>query len=117
MHEFSVARSLLREVERIVSAEAPACRVIEVRVQVGEFSGVDPDLLESAFGELAPASSACGARLLVHRLPLRATCADCGRTFGVVDFRFECSACASREVAIVSGDELLLDAVTMEAKP
>ncbi|MEX0704102.1 MAG: hydrogenase maturation nickel metallochaperone HypA [Planctomycetales bacterium] len=118
MHEFSVVRSLLTQIERIVSGEELVGRVTEVGVQVGEFSGVDPELLGLAFEQLAPSSSAARyARLTVRRVPLQARCEGCVRTFDVVDFRFFCPECRRPDVTIVAGEELVLESVTLEDEP
>ena len=52
MHERSLVRSLLAQVQAL-AAEHPADRVAAIRVRIGEFSGVEPELLQSAYEELA----------------------------------------------------------------
>jgi hydrogenase nickel incorporation protein HypA/HybF len=81
---------------------------------VGEFSGVDADLLQLAFEELAVETHARGAVLSVCRVPLQAQCGRCAAIFDVAGFRFVCPKCHSMEVTVVRGDELLLDSITLE---
>jgi hydrogenase nickel incorporation protein HypA/HybF len=50
----------------------------------------------------------------VRNIPLQARCARCERTFPVESFRFVCPHCGDTSVKIVSGEELLLESVTME---
>ena len=47
MHEFALCELLLRQVETL-QKEQNADRVTGVRVKVGEFSGVEPELLQQA---------------------------------------------------------------------
>ena len=70
MHEFSVVRTLLAQINDI--ARRNTAVVSEVRVSIGEFSGVDADLLQSAFEQLARESSAEHARLKIERTKLQA---------------------------------------------
>ncbi len=114
MHEASLVRALLRQVEDLMQ-QHQARRVRCVRVIVGEFSGVEADLLETAFEDQVGDSAARGARLEVSRRPLRGRCGGCGWEFAIVKFRFECPRCASRDIKAIAGEELLLDSVTLEA--
>ncbi len=114
MHEFSVVRGLLNQIEQIAERRR-ATQITAVRVSVGDFSGVDADLLQLAFEQLAPESSARGASLAVRQVRLQAGCKGCDRVFDVENFRFVCPVCSESDVTIVGGDSLVLDSVTMEA--
>lgn len=113
MHETSLVRSLLKQVERVV-VEHNAGRVLSVRLSIGEFSGVEPDLIRCAFDDLVQNTSMNGAALIVTRVPLEAQCNSCEHSFHVERFRFECPMCRQKEITIVRGEELLLESVTLE---
>jgi hydrogenase nickel incorporation protein HypA/HybF len=113
MHERSLVRSLLRQVQAL-AAEHPADRVDAIRVRIGEFSGVEPELLESAYEEMAAPTSLCGAELVVQCVPLEVTCDQCGKSFAVEDYRFQCPDCGSLRLTICGGEELLLESISME---
>lgn len=115
MHEFSVARALLREVAAQAEAHGAEC-VRVVNVTVGVFSGVDADLLRTAFEQLRENTCANGAELRIVHTELIAACGGCGREFEVAGFRFECPECGSGDVRILRGDELRLESLTMEAR-
>jgi hydrogenase nickel incorporation protein HypA/HybF len=115
MHEYSVVRSLLRQIE-LLAKQHRASRVNRVQVSVGEFSGVDIDLLESAFVQLAPESIARGAALQLRRVGLRAECRTCQQSFDVENFRFRCPVCEETEISVIGGEHLVLDSVTLEAE-
>ena len=115
MHEYSLARALLHHVEEIVRGEdaAGACGV---SVTIGEFSGVDPYLLQMAFEEISQQSLAANAVLSVEKVALEARCETCCKEFLVERFRFVCPGCGSGSVKVIRGEELTLERVTLEEK-
>ena len=114
MHEYSLARVLLHQVEQIVRREG-ATRVLSVRVTMGEFSGVDADLLQLAFEQVAGQSSYASAELLIEKVALEARCEDCLNEFVVERFRFVCPKCASGRARVIRGEEMMLERVVLEA--
>lgn len=112
MHEYSVARALLRQVEEIRLAQQ-ANRVQAIRICIGEFSGVEPELLQMAFDALAETAMS-KTRLEMRRIALTVRCDVCGHEQSVEKFRFECSLCGSSSVTITGGEELTLESVTLE---
>jgi hydrogenase nickel incorporation protein HypA/HybF len=112
MHETTLAAQLLRRIERAARAEG-AARVTAVRLRVGEFAGVEPELLRIGFLRLAAGTMAEGARLEVEPVPLEAECAECGLRFRVEAFRFACPACGSGRTRVVSGEEMTLEEMTI----
>jgi hydrogenase nickel incorporation protein HypA/HybF len=113
MHERSLMRALLRQVDNI-AAEHPASRVVQIRIRVGEFAGVEADLLTIAYDDAIEETPFRGAELALERVPLTATCDDCGRAFRIERFNFFCDACGSRQLSVQGGEELLLESVVME---
>lgn len=113
MHEESLVRRLLRDLDALAVRHA-ATRATLVRLQVGEFSGVDPELIRLAFERLSANTVADRAVLEVRRIPLAARCSTCAKTFPVAGFRFRCPDCPGTEVEIVGGEELLLESVTFD---
>lgn len=115
MHEASLVRSLVRQVEQLAQRHG-ACRVKEVKVSVGEFSGVEPDLLVTAFERQIEGTPLDGARLLLEPVKLAAACAACGHEFAVERFDFTCPSCGRPGAGKVTrGEELMLESLTLEA--
>lgn len=112
MHEHSLARAVLHEVQA-VAAQRQLGRIAAVTVDVGEFSGVEPVLLQSALIELSEPSLGI-VEFRLHVVPLEAECLSCHAAFRVMDFRFRCPRCDSDNVQIVRGEELTLQSVTAE---
>jgi hydrogenase nickel incorporation protein HypA/HybF len=96
--------------------ENSARRVVSVRVRLGDFSGVESELLSSAFDELVEDTPLCGAALEIEKVPLEAVCEQCGNHFRIERFHFQCGQCGSLRLTIRGGEEMLLDSVTMEEK-
>lgn len=111
MHEYSVVSSLLATAEAQAQGHA-ATSIRRVVVRIGELSGVDPDLLASAF-ELAREGTLCGeASLEVERIPVTWACRACGRAIAAGDI-LRCPDCGA-PAKLVSGDEILLAQLELE---
>jgi hydrogenase nickel incorporation protein HypA/HybF len=113
MHERSLVKALLRQVE-VLAAEHPGSHIVSIRVCIGEFSGVEPELLASAYDDLVTETPLRGAALRLEQVPLEAICDQCGCHFRIERFNFQCDKCGSLRITIRGGEELLLDSVTME---
>jgi hydrogenase nickel incorporation protein HypA/HybF len=113
MHEYSLVRALLRQVYQ-VAADYRGSHVVSVRVRIGEFSGVEPDLLSSAYDDLVHETPLQDAALSMERVPLEGLCEQCGSQFRIERFNFQCEKCGSLKLKLCGGEELLLDSVTME---
>jgi len=117
MHELSVARALLRQVERVAhthGVDAASGTVRRVNLRIGALSGIEPDLLARAFPEVAQGSLAQGAVLTIEVVPVRVCCDDCGAEAGVAANHLVCPVCASARTRLVAGDELLLVSLDLE---
>jgi hydrogenase nickel incorporation protein HypA/HybF len=114
MHERSLVAGLLDQIVREIAPRDPR-RVQAVTLEIGEFAGVEPLLLASAFEELAPTVLSPEVRLDWRTVPLRACCESCVQEFSVSQFRFVCPACGASRVRVVAGEELLLVSVELTA--
>jgi hydrogenase nickel incorporation protein HypA/HybF len=114
VHERSLVKSLIRRIDEELRGRG-LHRLAEVRLAIGEFAGVEPRLLSSAFDELAAIQWGTAPRLHCDVVPLTACCRACAGEFTVERFRFECPACGSRQVDVTAGEELQL--VSLSAEP
>jgi hydrogenase nickel incorporation protein HypA/HybF len=78
MHEYSLVVALMERIEEEAAAHR-ALAVHRVRVRIGELSGVEPDLLESAFGIVRTGTICARAALDIERVPARWECSACRR--------------------------------------
>lgn len=114
MHELSICRSLLREVERVAAANGSA-EVIAITVAVGPLAGVEPSLLQRAFGVARCGTIADGARLEVEAMPIIVRCEACAAETQATVNALRCGQCGTWQVEIMSGNELLLKRVDLAA--
>jgi len=113
MHEYSLARSLIRQVQQLLT-EHTCDHVLRVHVSIGEFSGVEPELLSSAYEQLIEGTPLAKSKLVLERVPLEARCEGCGSLFLIDRFQFVCPECHDRRLTIVRGEEMILESLTLE---
>ncbi len=111
MHEYSIVQALLARVETEAEARG-AVAVHRLRVQIGEMSGVEVPLLETAF-ELFRERSICeGAELEVVPVPATWSCPRCGTSLEP-GAPLRCESCGV-PARLKAGDEIFLERIEME---
>jgi hydrogenase nickel incorporation protein HypA/HybF len=113
MHEMSLVRSLIAQVDELVASNGGGA-LRRVRVQIGPLSCVEPALFTSAWEQWCAAAGRGGALLEIEEVPLVARCRACGRAFQPVRFCFRCPACGGIETETVSGDGVILHSITLD---
>lgn len=111
MHERSLARALLEELDRIRHSEG--ADIVRATIEVGPLSGVEPSQLIDAFYDLAPTCALEHVELELRTVDLTAHCPACSRTFAVQNFVFRCPHCGGAAHA-VSGSTVLLASVDIK---
>jgi hydrogenase nickel incorporation protein HypA/HybF len=106
VHELSVAIELLRAARAEADARGGG-RIESLRVEVGELSGVEPELLATAFEAVAEDGPDAGAALTIDWIPSRQTCPGCGPIAERQPGRWLrlCPRCAG-PLLVQGGDEL-----------
>ncbi|MBI3932058.1 MAG: hydrogenase maturation nickel metallochaperone HypA [Acidobacteria bacterium] len=111
MHEYSVAQALIDRAAHEARARG-ALRVLGLTVQVGQLSGVEPDLLLSAY-EICRVGTVCqDAALAVGRVDAQWSCPRCAATIAPGDV-LRCPRCAA-PACLARGGELLLERIEIE---
>ncbi len=111
MHEYSIVSALLDRVEAEARARG-ATAVQRIRVRIGGLSGVEPDLLATAFETFREKTICAGATLQIDRVETRWTCPSCSRAFEPGE-TLTCAACRV-PARLAGGDEIMLDQIEME---
>lgn len=114
MHEVSICESIL-DILKDEAKKNEASKVTAVRLKIGELSGVVEDALRFAFEVVTKGSIAEGASLVVEEVPLTARCKACGKEFHIVGYAFSCKHCESPEIEVVSGREMQIEDIDLEA--
>ena len=113
MHELSIADAVLQ----IALNHAQDRRIEAIEIKVGHLRQVVPDALAFAFTLVAEGTNAEGAELLMEEVPAAGVCRGCGTHTEFDGFPLACERCGSLDVELVRGEELLVDALTMEEVP
>ncbi|MBL4756722.1 MAG: hydrogenase maturation nickel metallochaperone HypA [Rhizobiales bacterium] len=110
MHEMGITRNIVS----IVSEHAKSKKVIRVRLEVGKLSAVMPDALRFCFDVVAKGTVLEGATLEIVEVTGRAKCRQCGGDVELHDLVSAC-ACGSRDLERISGEELNIKEMELEA--
>jgi hydrogenase nickel incorporation protein HypA/HybF len=111
MHEYSIVQALYDSVVAQASARG-AVAVHGVQVRLGELSGVDPGLLDTAWRTFRVRTICENAPMDIEVVAACWECPACGT--GVVrGAPLRCPACGSA-VGLKQGDEIVLNRIVME---
>ena len=113
MHELSIARSIIAIVEQAARDEGFE-RVLEIRLKMGEFSGLVPECLREFFPIAARDPPAAGAALVMATVPAAFRCLDCGYE-GPADRKNACCPrCRGTALRMTQGREFYVEDLKVE---
>ena len=112
MHEATLAENIL-EIAFKSAEENHAEKIFRVGLTLGEMAGVEVEALQMSFDVLKKNSPAQDAQLVIKRVPISATCNNCGKTFRLERYNFFCPDCDG-VLILQSGRELLVDFIDCE---
>ena len=111
MHEYSIVQALLERVEA-EAARRGASAVHRLHVRIGEASGVEIDLLRTAYGVFRERTLCENADLDIVPVPARWQCPRCEGEIPRGSI-LRCPDC-SLPARLSAGDEIFLDRIEME---
>jgi hydrogenase nickel insertion protein HypA len=111
MHEYSIVQALVDRVDAEARARK-ATAVHRLSVRIGELSGVDIDLLTTAYETFRERTICERAELDLQFVPARWECPNCGDLIRRGEV-LTCPSCAV-PARLAQGDEILLDRIEME---
>ncbi len=112
MHEYSLVQALVSRVEE-AARERRATAVHRLVVSVGELSGVDPELLRTAYETFRDGTACAGAALDLRRVEAAWTCPACHRPIAR-GAALACEACGTPAELAPGSDAILLERIEME---
>jgi hydrogenase nickel incorporation protein HypA/HybF len=116
MHELSIALSIVDLAAE--EAERRASRIVSVHLRLGPLAGVVKEALLSAYDLAREGSAVADSRLLIEETAVVAYCPKCEGERPVMSIQqICCSHCGAPAREIVSGRELEVIALEIEAKP
>lgn len=114
MHELSIAEALIEQAEREIEHSGQAGRVVSLDLVVGRLSGVNCDSIRFAFDLLSSGTRLEGAELEIREPRAICRCHACHRREEIDEVVVRCPACASGEITIEGGRDLLLQSIELE---
>jgi hydrogenase nickel incorporation protein HypA/HybF len=108
MHELSLCRQIIKQVEKSISIEK---KVITVNILVGKISSVDCESLTFWFPTVAKSSRLASAKMIVETCDAKARCEQCDNVFHIDERYCPCPKCSSYHHQLLSGDELFIQSV------
>ena len=117
MHEFSLVQALLEQVAAEVEKLDRGGPVLAIDLAVGRLSGVHVDSLRFAFEVLAPESLAAGAELRISQPSAAVRCRACAAATDIDELVMRCPQCGSERIAIVGGQDLMLQSIELGETP
>jgi hydrogenase nickel incorporation protein HypA/HybF len=112
MHEDSLVRSLLKQVGEIV-ADRGGGLVVEVCIEAGPLSGIEPSLFMEVFQRLRDEYCAGGAELRIETVGLSCRCRNCHVDYQLEELGFVCPHCGGAAIEVVAGDAVILKSITL----
>lgn len=111
MHEYSIIAALVDRVQREVESR-PGAVARKLHVRIGEQSGVELELLRTAFETFRERSACAEAELVLLQVPAVWHCPRCDQPIaaGAV---LRCPGCG-RPARLAGGDDIILDRIEME---
>lgn len=113
MHEYSIVQSLLDSCEENAAKNA-ATKVTKVVVKIGVMSGVEPELLKTAFDTFKEKTICEACEFVLNIQPVVVTCKECLQTSTLKKLEYSCPECKSLNLDILDGEDMYLMQLEME---
>lgn len=112
MHEYSIVQSLLESCEDH-ARQNDAKEVTKVVVKIGVLSGVEPDLLQTAFDTFKEQTVCHNTQFVMNIQKIKISCNDCKGEFELEKHEFACPSCKSVNVNVTDGEDMFLMSLEM----
>jgi hydrogenase nickel incorporation protein HypA/HybF len=110
MHELAIAQRVIDTAVALLPADA--CKIAQLRIQLGALAGVSKDELAFGFEVMSKQTPCADARLDIDEIPALVHCPHCNLDFNVADAnQLLCPSCGTPAVLVLQGKELLLTSI------
>lgn len=113
MHELAITQSILDIAQR-AAAEHRVQRIREIRIKIGDYSGVVPQCIQYYFDVISRDTVAQGAVLRMERLPIVMRCETCGWEGTVDKHHIQCASCGGTQLKLLQGREFYVDSLEVD---
>ena len=113
MHEYSIVQSLLNSCEENAQKNN-ATKVIKVVVKIGVMSGVEPDLLQTAFDTFKEKTICDGCEFIINIQNIVIRCNRCEKESTLLKNEYNCPLCQSLDIEVLDGEDMFLMQLELE---
>ena len=113
MHELAITEGIM-DAAIPKAKEAGAKRILEIRLKIGELSGVMPECIETYFNIVSAGTIAEGAKIVSETIKVGINCPDCGYDGDADRKKIRCPKCGGINFKIVRGREYFVDSLEVE---
>lgn len=113
MHEYSIVQSLLESCEEHARAN-DAKKVTKVVVKIGVLSGVEPELLQTAFDTFKEQTVCHDAQFIINVQQIEILCNKCKANSTLQKNEFACPKCQSVDLKVTDGEDMYLMSLEFE---
>jgi hydrogenase nickel incorporation protein HypA/HybF len=113
MHEYSIVQSLLDLTEENAK-QNNAKKVTKLEIKVGVLSGVEVELLKTAFDTFKDGTICEDAEFIVHIQPVVVRCKECNEKNELQKNEYSCPNCNSQNLEVLDGEEMYLMSLELE---
>lgn len=114
MHEMGIAMQVIEIAIASIPENLKGKKVKSVNLKIGKLSSVVPESLRFCFDIVSRDSQVAGAKLNIEKIPVTASCNDCGNKWTITGPAFSCPACKGGAIRLTSGQELDIESIELE---
>ena len=113
MHELALTEGIINIINSQQEQEGFSA-VLEIRLRVGEYSGIVPDCIREFFPIAAKGTAAEKAALVIEPVSAAFRCLDCGYEGEIERKSACCPVCGSTAVRLTAGREFFVESLKVE---
>ena len=113
MHEMALCESIV-DIIRDEARRQNFGRVVAVRLEVGPFSGAEPEAMRFCFDAVSRGTLAEGSRFEIVPTAGTAFCFACGEAVAIAERFSDCPRCGGHQLQVTGGDELRIKELEVE---
>jgi len=114
MHEYSIVQALLNQCEE-QAIKHNAKKITKVVVKIGVMSGVETDLLQTAFDTFKEDTICEGCEFVINIQKVVIKCRKCNTKSELKELEYCCPQCKSIEVDVIEGEDMYLMSLEMDS--
>lgn len=113
MHEMAITQSIL-DIAVSEAEKHKAKKVRQIKIRIGEYSGVVPQLIQEYYNLISRGTIAEQAELILERVPLTVRCRACGETNRIDKRKVICPVCGSVDLQLLTGREFYVESLEVD---